>query len=274
MKLSDQGLLEIAEHEGIVPAPYRDSKGVWTFGIGHTSGAGDPDPARMARGQPRDLETAIDLALVLFRRDIGKYEARVNAAIRVDLAQHQFDALVSFDFNTGGIQRAQLTRAINAGNPGASRHFLGWLKPPEIRKRREAEKRLYETADYDGNGDAIPVWRVDGDGRLRGVATQMSGAALLERMGRGGELARAATMPVAMDNHEGETVMNGVKGFFESKAIWGGLAALLGGGIGIAGYAVSGADVMEARELITSILASLGGLLAIWGRIRADRRIK
>lgn len=185
MKLSDRGLLEIAEHEGIVPAPYRDSVGVWTFGVGHTAAAGGLDPEAMARGMPANLDGAIEEALRLFRSDVAKYERRVNDAIKVPLEQHEFDALVSFDFNTGGIDRARLTAAINAGDPKASRHFMGWLRPPEIRKRRTAEMRLFETGDYDANGTSIPVWRVDDTGRLRGIHSTISGAELLHRMGRG-----------------------------------------------------------------------------------------
>ena len=40
MKTSDAGLFALALHEGIVPAPYKDSVGVLTYGIGHTLGAG------------------------------------------------------------------------------------------------------------------------------------------------------------------------------------------------------------------------------------------
>ena len=40
MTVSRRGVLEIAEHEGIVLGPYRDSAGVWTYGVGHTAGAG------------------------------------------------------------------------------------------------------------------------------------------------------------------------------------------------------------------------------------------
>lgn len=185
MKLSDCGLLEIAEHEGIVPAPYRDSVGVWTFGVGHTAAAGGLDPAQMARGMPANLDGAIEEALRLFRVDVAKYERRVNDAIKVPFQQHQFDALVSFDFNTGGINRARLTAAINAGDPQAARHFMGWLRPPEIRKRRTAEMRLFETGDYDANGSTIPIWKVDDAGRLRGIHSTISGAEILHRMGRG-----------------------------------------------------------------------------------------
>jgi lysozyme len=182
MTLSPRGLLEIAEHEGIVPAPYRDSAGVWTWGIGHTAAAGGPDPARMSRAMPQDVDAAVMAAIDQFAIDVMGYVARVNVAVHVPLAQHQFDALVSFDLNTGGIHRAKLTAAINAGEPDAARHFMGWLRPPEIRKRRTAEMALFRKGDYAANGDAVPIWRTDGNGRLKGVLRTMSGEDLLRRI--------------------------------------------------------------------------------------------
>ena len=194
MKVSDKGLLEIAEHEGIVPAPYRDSVGVLTYGIGHTKNAGGIDPATIGLAMPADIEAAIDHALEVFRTDVVSYEARVDAAIKVPLEQHEFDALVSFDFNTGGIHRAQLTKRINAGDPAAAGSFMGWLRPPEIRKRRTAEMDLYATGDYDANGDKIPIWKTNGKGKLIGQLRTMSGADVLKRMGR----APAATPPATV----------------------------------------------------------------------------
>jgi lysozyme len=182
MTVSIRGLLEIAEHEGIVPAPYLDSVGVWTWGIGHTAAAGGPDPAQMTRAMPQDIDAAVIIAIDQFAIDVKGYVARVKDAIRVPLAQHQFDALVSFDFNTGGIHRAKLTAAINAGDPDAARHFMGWLRPPEIRKRRTAEMALFRTGDYAANGDAIPIWRTDGNGKLAGVLRSMSGEELMRRI--------------------------------------------------------------------------------------------
>ena len=142
-----------------------------------------PDPAALPRGMPKNLDAEVDRAIAVFRDDLVGYETRVSEAIKVPLKQHEFDALVSFDFNTGGIYRAKLTKAINAGEPDAARHFMGWLRPPEIRKRRVAEMRLFKTGDYDANGDMIPVWRVDGNGTLRGILKTISGDELLERMG-------------------------------------------------------------------------------------------
>lgn len=182
MTISPRGLIEIAEHEGIVPAPYLDSAGIWTWGIGHTAAAGGPDPARMTRAMPKDVDAAVMAAIDKFAIDVKGYVARVNDAIRVPVAQHQFDALVSFDLNTGGIHRAKLIAAINAGDPDAARHFMGWLRPPEIRKRRTAEMALFRTGDYAANGDAVPIWRTDGRGKHTGVLRTMSGADLLQRI--------------------------------------------------------------------------------------------
>lgn len=181
MKISDRGILEIAEHEGIVPAPYRDSVGVWTIGVGHTAAAGGPDPKRMPRGMPDDLDEAILKYLRLFDADLDKYEQRVNDAIKVPLKQYQFDALVSFDFNTGGIFRAKLTQQINRGDFSGD-GFMGWLRPKEIIKRRTAEQNLFKTGRYDANGDRIAIWRVDETGRLRGVLKTVSGRELADLM--------------------------------------------------------------------------------------------
>lgn len=185
MKVSDKGVIEIAEHEGIVPAPYRDSVGVVTWGIGHTAAAGGLDPREMSSAMPEGdaLTAAIDRAIMMFKDDLEKYEARVNAAIKVPLTQYEFDALVSFDFNTGGIHRAMLTKAINAGDKSGA-GFMGWLRPPEIRKRRTAEMNLFKTGDYDANGNTVPIWGTNGALKLTGVVGQVSGPSLIARMGR------------------------------------------------------------------------------------------
>jgi len=188
MKTSLKGRLEIAEHEGVVPAPYRDSRGVWTYGVGHTAAAGGPDPQEMNGAMPDDIEATVDRALRLFAEDIVKYERRVNGAITVSLEQHEFDALVSWDFNTGGAtwrsasgHPARLIREINAGDFSGD-GFMGWLKPPEIRKRRELEQRLFRTGRYDHNGDQIPIWRTDGNGNLVDVYRTMRGAEVAARL--------------------------------------------------------------------------------------------
>ena len=165
MQMTDRGLLALVRHEGIVPGPYTDVKQVWTFGIGHTAAAGPPDPARMPRGMPGDLDAGIREAFRHFRSDLATYEAEVLRAVKVPLDPHEFDALVSFHYNTGGITKASLSRHLNAGNrAAAAAAFMGWLRPAAIRSRREAERDLFATGRYPAG--TIPVWSVDRNGRV------------------------------------------------------------------------------------------------------------
>lgn len=165
MRTTDRGLLALIRHEGIVPSPYLDIKAIWTFGIGHTAAAGPPDPSRMARGMPADLDAGIREAFRLFRTDLVAYEAEVLRAVQVPLEPHEFDALVSFHYNTGGIARAALTRHLNAGDRvAAAQAFMGWLKPAAIRPRREAERDLFRHGQYPA--ETIPVWAADRTGRV------------------------------------------------------------------------------------------------------------
>jgi lysozyme len=165
MQTSDRGLLALIRHEGVVPGPYLDVKDVWTFGIGHTAAAGPPDPARMPRGMPADLDAGIREAFRLFRADLAAYEAEVLRAVKVPLEPHEFDALVSFHYNTGGIAKAALTKALNVGNrAAAAAAFMGWLRPAAIRSRRAAERDLFAEGRYPTG--TIPVWAVDRHGRV------------------------------------------------------------------------------------------------------------
>jgi len=165
MHMTDRGLLALARHEGIVPGPYRDSTGTWTFGIGHTVAAGPPDPMEMPRGLPADLDAGIREAFRVFRADLARYETEVLRAVTVPLAPHEFDALVSFHYNTGGIARAALTRHLNAGDrEAAARAFLNWRRPASIIPRREAERDLFRYGRYPRG--TIPVWAVDRAGRV------------------------------------------------------------------------------------------------------------
>ncbi|ABN75738.1 lysozyme [Cereibacter sphaeroides] len=165
MRMSDRGVAALLAHEGIVPGPYLDSEGNWTFGVGHTAQAGLPDPAKMPRGIPADLEAALREVFRVFRQDLLKYETEVLDAVRVPLAQHEFDALVSFHFNTGGIGRARLTSYLNADDrKSAANAFFGWMQPSSIADRRRAEERLFRTGFYPSS--QITVWGVTTTGRV------------------------------------------------------------------------------------------------------------
>ena len=83
----------------------------------------------------------------------------------VPLAPHEFDALVSFHYNTGGIARASADPPPERRRPGGRGAGL-----PELaaaggdHPRREAERDLFRHGRYPGG--PIPVWSVDRTGRV------------------------------------------------------------------------------------------------------------
>lgn len=169
MRTSDQGLAFIVAHEGVVPAPYFDSVGVPTFGIGHTASAGPPDPEGMARGMPLDLDEALTYAFEVFRRDLPRFEAGVNRVLNGrTVPQHEYDAAVSFHFNTGAIAHAEWVKEWLAGRKdAAAAKIMNWRKPASIIERREAERDLFLRGTYGSRRAAVwpvgangtPVWR-------------------------------------------------------------------------------------------------------------------
>lgn len=163
MTTSAKGKLEIISHEAIVVCPYLDSVGVWTWGIGHTSGAGEPHPADM----PKGVASPIPDVLAAFSKDLAKYEDRVRRAFTRPLTQAQFDAAVSFDFNTGAIDRASWVRAFNAGSNRltVSGDFMIWRTPGSIIDRRKAECALFFDGKYSNYGTAS-VYTADAAGHV------------------------------------------------------------------------------------------------------------
>lgn len=147
MKTSLKGICSILAHEAIVLSTYDDGVGVLTIGAGHTAMAGAPTPTP---GMTISLVEAINI----FRRDIKKYESGVKNALTVSVNQHQFDALVSWHYNTGSIATATLTKKLNDGDmSGAATEFARWNKAggnvlKGLTKRRKEEAAIFSNADY------------------------------------------------------------------------------------------------------------------------------
>ena len=83
-------------------------------------------------------------------RDIARHAGEVDRALDdAPTSQSQFDALVSFHFNTGAIGHATLTRKHRAGDhAGAAAEFARWNRAggrilPGLTRRRAAEAELY-----------------------------------------------------------------------------------------------------------------------------------
>ena len=168
MRTSDAGIIALIGHEGVVPAPYMDSVGVPTYGVGHTAAAGAPDPNKLPLGMPDDLDAALVQVFEVFKRDLERYEASVAAAIKVPVSQHEFDAAVSFHFNTGAIGRASWVKSLNNGDrDAAAEQIMNWSKPQEIIPRRQSEQKLFEHGIYPKEG--ITVWTVGDNRKIKWV---------------------------------------------------------------------------------------------------------
>ena len=83
-------------------------------------------------------------------KDLARHAAEVDAALgSAPTSQDQFDALVSFHYNTGAIGRSTLARKHRSGDfAGAAREFDRWChaggrKMPGLVRRRAAEAALY-----------------------------------------------------------------------------------------------------------------------------------
>lgn len=173
MNLSREGAMELIGHEAIVLTRYRDSVGIWTIGVGHTKAAGEPDPKTFTG------ELTLKQVFDLFEKDVAHYVADVNAAVKHAVTQTQFDALVSFHYNTGAIRKASLTQRLNAGDmTGAAQGFMAWVKPKEIIGRRTKEHDLFVTGRYANHGMAT-IRPTTSDGKIiwnKGTRTSLAGA--------------------------------------------------------------------------------------------------
>lgn len=107
-----------------------------------------------ANGKPIALGTVWTRAQcdARFEQDIEKYAAEVAKAIGdAPTSQRQFDALVSFHYNTGAIAKATLTKLHKKGDfAGAAREFGKWVKNDGkvmagLVRRRAAERNLYDS---------------------------------------------------------------------------------------------------------------------------------
>lgn len=124
LKTSPSGRAAIARREGNKLKAYKDSVGVLTIGVGHTSAAGPP---KVVSGMTITAQESDDI----LSRDLALFEKAVSSAVKVPLKQSEFDALVSLAFNigAGAFSKSTLVRKLNAGDrASAANQFLVWNK--------------------------------------------------------------------------------------------------------------------------------------------------
>ncbi|MCZ8369879.1 MAG: lysozyme [Porphyrobacter sp.] len=141
-RLRPDGLIETYPDPGTGAEP-------WTIGWGATGT--DSFGGGMIGPQTVWTQAQCDIRLA---HDLSRFAAEVAAAIgRALTTQNQFDAMVSFHYNTGAIARATLTRKHVAGNhAGVAREFARWnraggLVLQGLVNRRAAETELYTSDD-------------------------------------------------------------------------------------------------------------------------------
>ena len=144
-KYSDKGLALTKSFEGLRLTAYQDVAGVWTVGYGHTG------PAILDGMTINEAD-----AEMLLRADLTDAVACVNRAVRVEITQNQFDALVDFCFNAGrgNFLKSTLLRKVNLEDfAGATVQFGLWVHAggevvPGLVRRRKAEAALFaETSE-------------------------------------------------------------------------------------------------------------------------------
>lgn len=68
-------------------------------------------------------------------------------------------------------------------------------------------------------------------------------------------------------------MLTDTKSIFASKGVWGGAIAVLAALAGLFGYAVSPEQQAQIVETAALVASGIGGLVSLWGRIAATRRI-
>src|SRR6266853_2866911 len=157
MKTSPNGRKLIESFEGLILQSYDDYNdhivhdgetvhGVLTIGYGHTSAAGPPI---VHIGQTLSKDEADQILAA----DLGRVEGEVNKLVKVALNQNQFDALVSFHFNTGALGHSSALPLLNEGKYSeAADHLLLYNKQTihgvshvvaGLITRRKAEHELF-----------------------------------------------------------------------------------------------------------------------------------
>lgn len=142
-----RGRADIIREEGVRRYAYPDSAGHATFGVGHLLHKGGvTDADRRKWGTPaRPLSMAVVDSVL--QQDLARFERVVRDVLRgTQFADDQgrFNVLVSFAFNIGaeGFRTSTTARQLHAGNlRAAADAMLLWDYPPELRGRRERERK-------------------------------------------------------------------------------------------------------------------------------------
>ena len=143
MKVSKDCVDLVKTFEGFRSEAYKCPAGIWTIGYGHTKNV-----------KPKDVITE-GRASQLLQDELNEFADKVNKLLKIETSQAQFDALVSFAYNSGvaSLQSSTLLKKHNTGDfLAAADEFLKWDKAKVngkltvlsgLSKRRRHESALY-----------------------------------------------------------------------------------------------------------------------------------
>jgi len=138
MAIAQSTLAFITKEEGARNRAYKDSKGLWTIGVGHLIKA---DEQHLLTATLTDQEVE-----ELLRSDLKWCSEAVESSVKVPLGQNQFDALYSLCFNIGetAFRKSTVVRKLNENDiQGAADAILMWNKPAVLENRRKRERALF-----------------------------------------------------------------------------------------------------------------------------------
>ena len=146
MKISNLGLELIKEFEGFSANAYLCPAKIPTIGYGNTF---YEDGRKVKLGEQISKTDVLELLEKIVNKDFAD---KIFSAIKVPVAQNQFDAMVSLAYNigTGSFLKSTLLKKVNAGDfIGASEEFLKWNKSGGkellgLTRRRKREQDLFK----------------------------------------------------------------------------------------------------------------------------------
>ena len=146
MQASQKGLDLIKRFEGFRSKPYLCPAGVPTIGYGSTY---YQNGVKVKLTDPAISEEAAEQ---LLKVNLVHYERGVDSMTKDHINQNQFDALVSFAYNTGLVnyKNSTLLKRVNAdpNDPDIEKQFMRWVRAggkviKGLIVRRNAEAALY-----------------------------------------------------------------------------------------------------------------------------------
>ena len=138
MAIAKSTLSFITKEEGLRNKAYKDSKGLWTIGVGHLI---KPDEKHLLTATLTDEQVE-----ELLQSDLRWCQDAVDNNVKVPLTQNQYDALYSLCFNIGetNFRKSTVLRKVNENDlKGAADAILMWNKPEVLINRRKRERALF-----------------------------------------------------------------------------------------------------------------------------------